>query len=220
MGITTPAAPPSIVTINWDPCKSSRLESSTQQKLKTCLFTLPPYRHCFNTHGVRKTKASVAQVMCTRSLRGQRPGDSARQAGPGKGQTASVPPGSSLSTSWCWPLHRSLRPMNGDRPGGACRATAPPSGSLGSGCPLQPTGHVAHLPARLCSSWRLQGVVLRETPSRLRQHRWRWRACAASDSATPWAAARQAPLSMGKILQWVLFPPPGEISQTERQIRE
>ena len=127
----------------------------------------------------------------------------AHKAGPGKGQTACVPPGSGLSTSWFWPLHCSLRPMNGDRPGGACRATAPPSGSLGSGCPLQPTGHAAHLPARLCSSWWLQGVVLRETPSRLRQHTWRWRACAASYSAALWAAARQAPLSMGKILQWV-----------------
>lgn len=80
-----------------------------QLKLKERLFILPPYWHCFNTHEVGKTKVSVVQVMCTRSLRGKIPGDSDSVSGrPVKGPRNICP-------AWCWYLHHALCSMNRDR---------------------------------------------------------------------------------------------------------
>ena len=206
-----------VVTIYQDPYKSSRSESSTQQKLKTCLFTLPPYRHCFNTHnGVRKIKASVAPVMCTRSLGGQRPGDSdCRQGRPGKGPH-------SVCSAWFWPLHHAPHPTNGWRQAWRGLGRQPRhQGSWGAAR--------AHPPARLSSSssWWLRGVVWRETPSRLRQ--LKWRACAVQSLShvrlcdpvvCSLPGSPVCGISQERYCSRLPFPPPCKISQTERQIRE
>ena len=117
-----------VVTIYQDPYKSSRSESSTQQKRKTCLFTLPPYRHCFNTHnGVRKIKASVAPVVhkVTRRTKAWGLRLQARQAREGATQClfrlVLASPPRSAPHEW---VAAGLAGV---------RATATPSGFLGSG---------------------------------------------------------------------------------------
>lgn len=100
-------------TIYRDPCKSSRSESSTQQKLKTCLFTLPPYGTVSTLTESGNLRLQWLQSCAQGHSEGKGLGTpTARKAGPGKGHTVSVPPGSGLSTPHCAPR------MDGGRPGG------------------------------------------------------------------------------------------------------
>ena len=165
-----------VVMINRDPRKSSCSESSTQLKLKKCLFILLPYWHCFNTHEVGKTKVSVVQVMCTRSLRGQMPGDSDSMSGkPVKGPK-------NICSAWFWHLHHVLCLMNRDRQ--TWRVAGPEATTLGFLWLRLPFIVYVALISPACQT--LLSLILvadgdgfetsQKTSSYLQQHGWTWRA--------------------------------------------